>query len=150
MASFTFRLQPLLKLREAERDRCREQLAQAYRAEQILLDQQGALQGEISQTRRLSHNRSQPGRIEVDGLLESHRYELLLRAQLQQLGQQHQQITEEIERRRQALVEADQGVRTLDKLRERHRAEHLRDQEKQQMREMDEAALRRHQPSGGR
>lgn len=142
MTTFTFRLQPLMKLREAERDRCREELADAYRAEQILNDRQQAIHQEIEETQQVSRQKSGPGRIEVDGLLNTHRYELMLTAQLQQIATQRKKVEEEIERRRHALIKADQDLRMLEKLRERHASNFRFREEKLQMAQMDELALR--------
>jgi flagellar export protein FliJ len=86
---------------------------------------------------------SAPGVIRVDLLLSTHRYELLLHAQAQQLQRQRQVIGAEIERRRQTLVEADQELRILEKLRERHQAAFEFDAQKVDIRLLDEMALRR-------
>jgi flagellar FliJ protein len=150
MAAFRFRLQSLLRLREADRDRCREQLAAAYRADQLLVQRQESVRQEIDQNTELVRSRSQPGLVPIDGLLLSHRYELLLQAQWRQLATQRQQVGIEIERRRQALVEADRELRVLEKLRERHAAQYQATQERHAVRELDEMALRRYrQGSGG-
>ncbi len=95
-------------------------------------------------------HQSQPGQLLVDGLLQSHRYELLVRTQMRQLAEQRKQVAVEIERRRQALVEADRELRMLEKLRDRHQAEYRADQEKLATRELDEIAIRRqHDRQGG-
>ncbi len=142
MTRFTFRLQPLMKLREAHRDRCREDLAHAYRADQILQERQEAARQEIAETKRQARCQSEPGRVEVESLLNVHRYELILSSQLQQLAAQRQKIAVEIERRRQVLVEADRELRILEKLRERHALEFQQAEEKVELRQMDEIALR--------
>lgn len=87
--------------------------------------------------------KSEPGQLEVDNLLYAHRYELILSSQLQQLTIQRQKIGTEIERRRQALIEADRELRILEKLRERHAREFRQADEQSEMRQMDEIALRR-------
>ncbi len=138
-----------MKLREAERDRCREELADAYRAEQILNDRQQAISLEIKDTQQVSRQKSRPGPIEVDGLLNTHRYELLLTAQLQQIAAQRTKVEEEIERRRQTLIKADQDLRMLEKLRERHASEFRFREEKLQVAQMDELALRLRRTNGG-
>ena len=143
MTNFKFRLEPLMKLREAERDRCRESLAEAYRAEQILLDRQTAIRQQIEETRELSRCQSQPGAIEVDGLLDTHRYELGLTTELQHLVAQQGQVREEVERRREALIAADREVRVLEKLREREEDRFRHEQERLEIREQDEIALQR-------
>ena len=147
MAGFVFRLQPLLNLRAAERDRRREQLADAYRAAEILQQQMEQLAQETKNTRQQTSKASQPGEVVVDYLLNSHRYELLLRAQTQQLREQQQHVDVEIERRRQALLEADRELRALEKLRERQQDEFRRMEHRRQMRELDELVLQRRQSS---
>ena len=149
MTRFTFRLQPLMKLRESERDRCREQLAEAYRADQLLAERQGKIDQEMRATKELSRDQSQPGRIKVDGLLNTHRYEVVLTAQKRQLLTQRDKVGAEIERRRQALVEADRELRILEKLRARHEQEFRRKQEKLETRQLDEIALRTRTTAGG-
>ena len=62
----------------AERDRRREELANAYRADQVLQQRQEAVEQEIAETQRQTKQRSAPGTIHVDMLLNTHRYELIL------------------------------------------------------------------------
>ena len=90
---------------------------------------------------------SAPGTIHVDRLLNTHRYELILHAQLQQLRRQRQVIATEIERRRQALVEADRELRILEKLREKHAMAFAYNEHKAHIRLLDEMALRRRKPN---
>ncbi|MFO7907891.1 MAG: flagellar export protein FliJ [Planctomycetota bacterium] len=149
MTNFKFRLQPLMRLREAERDRCREELAEAYRAEQILSDRQQAIRKQIEDTRELSRRRSQPGSIAVDGLLDTHRHELGLTTELRHLLVQHETVRAEVERRREALMAANKELRVLEKLREREKEGFRREQERLDIRQQDEIALRRHRAGQG-
>jgi len=142
MAQFRFRLESLLKLRLAERDHRREELANAYRADQVLQQRRESVKTEIVDTQRLSKTCSAPGTIHVDWLLNAHRYELILAGQLQQIHRQRQLIATEIERRRQALVEADRELRILEKLRERYATAFAYDEHKADIRLLDEMALR--------
>ena len=143
MSRFIFRLQTLLKLRTAKRDQCREQLADAYQVDGVLEQQLKEIQQIITQARQLRHEASQPGEINVDGLLDSHRHALILRAEFQTITNQREQVHAEIERRRLALVEADRAIKVLDKLRDNQMMKHLAAQEKSEIRQMDEIALRR-------
>lgn len=143
MTEFRFRLASLMRLRESERDERREALAQAYRADQMLQQQQEAVQVELQENQRQVQQCAAPGPILVERLLGRHRYELVLQAQLRQLARQRQTIAAEIERRRQALVEADRELKILEKLRDRHYQEFVFQQQKLEMRELDEIALRR-------
>jgi flagellar FliJ protein len=143
MSGFEFRLQSLLKLRTADRDQRRAELASAFQASQVLAGQMTALQKTIQQTRRDIRQGSTTGPVNVDRLLGSHRYELLLASQLDQLKQRQQEIETEIERRRQRLLEADRQVRTVEKLRERKLAEYQADLARQEQRQLDEIGTRR-------
>ncbi|MCU0958805.1 MAG: flagellar export protein FliJ [Pirellulaceae bacterium] len=143
MTAFTFRLEPLLRLRTAERDRRREELAKAFRAELVLQQQQQAVEDELQVTRQEAQQQSAPGPIHVDPLLHAHRYALLLQAHLAQLRRQQLAVRQEIDRRREALVEADRELRILEKLKERHLAAHVYQEQRADLRTLDEIALRR-------
>lgn len=142
MTRFNFRLQTLLRLRQAVRDRRRARLAEAYQAERILQQQTEELARQLDRIKRQMRRAAQPGQVDVDSLLASHRYELLLRAQQEQLKGQIEQIAEEIESRRQLLVEADRQLRVVQKLRDRQREAHHYQQRKQEINATDEVAAR--------
>ena len=141
MSAFQFRLQTLLRLRIAERDERRADLAKALRAEQMLRDQQRQIEAEQVETQAAVRSRSAPGSADVDGLLQNSRYQLLLRSRREQVVRQLAQVAAEIERRRQVLVEADRQVRVLEKLRERQELAHRQRLERGEVKQLDEAAL---------
>jgi flagellar export protein FliJ len=143
MKRFAFRLQTLLKARAAKRDECRQQLAKAYQADQILVDHREQLQGELNETKQTARHLVEPGDLRVEQLLNANRYELVLSAQIQQVEEQRKLVATEIERRRQSLIEADRQLRILVKLKERQWAEYLDHEEKTEIRNLDEIALRR-------
>ena len=66
----------------------------------------------------------------------------LLQAQLAQLNQKRAQLEDEIARRRQALVEADRDVKTLEKLRERQHQQHELASRRADQKLLDDAAAR--------
>ena len=107
MSSFRFRLDTLLRLRLAERDARRADLAKAQRAEDALVAQAAALAGEQRETVELSRRLASPGAADVYRLIAAHRYELVLKARSQQLAGQIDQVRAEVHRRRAVLVEAD-------------------------------------------
>lgn len=141
MSNFRFKLETVQRLRESERDTRRAEFAKALRAEAILREQQAKLEQDIEETKQVTRRLSEPGQANVDGLLQMHRYELILKIQTQQLAQQMQQVQTETERRRQALVEADRQVRVLEKLRERKAAAHRLLEEQSEMKELDDVAV---------
>src|SRR3990172_2647244 len=129
MSKYRFRLETLHKLRVAMRDQQRAALADGYRAEQILAQRRESLAAEVSELRDMQRAALAAPYMDVNQLVEAQRYEMLLHAQGQQLAEQASRLEVEVERRRLALVEADRAVRVLDKLDERRRAEHRRQQD---------------------
>ena len=138
MSKFRFRLETLLKIRAADRGQQRAELAQAYQADRVLGQQVQQLTLEQETMRRSARVAAEPGVVRVDALVATHRYELLLETQIVALKHQVNQLQEEIERRRAALVESDQQVQILEKLREQQRVTHQADASKQDLKELDE------------
>jgi flagellar FliJ protein len=140
MNRFIFRLEPLLKLREARRDECRAALAEGYRVDEVLRKQFSNLELELAALREFCRRKVSPGGVDIDRLVEAQRYELVTRAHQQNIAQQRENVAVEIERRRQALVEADREVRVLEKLREKQAEQHRREEEVREARRLDEVA----------
>jgi flagellar FliJ protein len=138
---FKFRLQTLLRLRIAERDQRRAELAKAIRAEEMLRGDLRKLGQERAEAVQRGRELKSPGSANVDALLQTHRYEMVLAAQSRQLETQIAQVQAEAERRRLILVEADRQVRVLEKLRERQAAAHRREADRLEMKQLDEAAV---------
>src|SRR3990172_219949 len=113
MNKYKFRLQTVLKLREAHRDQKRAALADAFRAEQVLADRRAELVEEQRELRRLQQTLTADRYLDVNRLLEAQRYEMVLRTQEQELTLQEALLAAEVQKRQQALVEADRDVRTL-------------------------------------
>jgi flagellar FliJ protein len=147
MSTFRFRLQTLWRLRLAERDRRRAELAQAHQAAEILDQQRQQIEAEQGETKEEARRLVSPGSANIDALLRVHRHELILKAELRQLATQRAQIETEIQRRRQVLVEADRQVRVVEKLHERKLVEHQRKEDRLEVKLLDEmgsiAAARR-------
>jgi flagellar FliJ protein len=143
MARFVFRLEKLLKLRERQRQERELALAQAQQAVRILDDQIAQLADEQAANRETARRALRQGKLEVDRLLDCHRYELLLAGQERALRQQRERIVQEADRRRQAVVEADRKVKVLEKLRARKQAEFAREEQRRETLELDEVAQRR-------
>jgi flagellar protein FliJ len=139
--SFRFRLETLLRLRLADRDRRRADLGKALRAGATLQQQAADLALEQRATAELSRTLSLPGAGDVDRLLSSHRYEMVLRGQSKQLAAQIVQVQAEVERRRLALVEADRQVRVLEKLREKQEEAYRTDELRREQQMLDEQAI---------
>ena len=141
MSSFRFRLKTLLRLRLAERDARRADLAKAQRAEDALVAQAAALADEQRETVELSRQLASPGAADVDRLIAAHRYELVLKAKSQQLAGQIEQVRAEVNRRRDVLVEADRQVRVLEKLRDKQLDAHTSREQRLDQKTLDEQAV---------
>ena len=141
MPQFRFRLQTLERLREAARNTCREQLAEALRVDEHLKAQQVELEAQLKLARDLQIVPA--GRVDVDRLLQAQRYEATVVLEVRHIAGQRAQLATEIERRRLALVEADREVKALEKLKEVRKAEHRQLELRAEMAQMDEAAGRR-------
>ena len=137
---FHFRLQTVLRLRIAQRDERRGELAKAMRAADILRGQRGQLNQEMTDNLELARQLAEPGQANIDRIVQAHRYGAILKGTLAQLVSQETQIAAEIERRRLTLTEADRQVRVLEKLSERQQEQYDRDEQRQDMKQMDEAA----------
>ena len=137
---FRFRLQTVLRLRIAERDERRGELAKALRAAEILQERREQLSDEMKENLELARKLAEPGKANIDRILQTHRYEAILKGTLAQLVVQEKQVAAEVERRRQILTEADRQVRVLEKLEDRKREEHVRMEQRQEMKQLDEVA----------
>jgi flagellar FliJ protein len=142
MAKFKYRMATLLRLRESARDERRIQLAQAYRAEEMLRSRQQQVAEELVALAGRIRAAAAPGVVDVDRLLDAQRFELVLKARQQQLAAQQEQIRAETQRRRQALVEANREVQVLEKLRERQFQRWRDEENRRETRRLDEVAQR--------
>ncbi len=142
MAKFKFRLATLLRIREATRDQRRVELAEAYRVDDLLKQQLDRVGEELNWLHEQRRGAAGPGPVEVDRLVEAHRFELALKARATHLGQQREQVSVEVQRRRQILVEASREVRVLEKLRQRQTQDHRREENRQETKRLDEVAGR--------
>ena len=142
MMQFRFRLSMLLRLRENLRDECRQQLAAAQWAEEIVVARMIELDTEMQGLRRQTHAASRPGPVDIDRLLNAGRYDMTLRAERQVAQDQRQKVVAEIQRRREALVEADRDVKILEKLREKQSARHRYEENIRDVKQLDAVALR--------
>jgi len=143
MATFKFRLATLLRLREATRDERRMELAEVYRLDNLLQQRSDNLSSQLSSLQEQCRRVVGPGTVDVDQLVEAQRYELSLRARQKQLDQQREAVATEIQRRRQTLVEANRDVHVLEKLREKQARRHRRQEDRREIKLLDEVACGR-------
>jgi flagellar export protein FliJ len=147
MSKYQFRLETLRRLRIAHRDQQRSALADAFRAEQILADRRAELVAEQAQLRNMQRAAISGHYADVNQLVEAKRYETILISNEHLLADQARRLAEEVERRRLVLVEADRAVRVLDLLDEKHKQEHRRLAQRQEVKRLDEVAMMRRRPN---
>jgi flagellar export protein FliJ len=140
MAKYRFRLESIQKIRELERDQHRARLADAFRAEDVLNEQDAELDDQLSQLAQWKRSAVEGTTYDINVLQAAARYEPVLKSQQQLLATQRQLLDQEIERRRQAVVESDRGVRALELLDGRRREEHRQDELRTEMKQNDEVA----------
>lgn len=145
MSKYRFRLATLEKMRIAHRDQLRTSLAEAYRAEQVLNERRAEFVAEVAALRDMQRAALATPAMDVNQLVEAQRYAIVLQAQDRQLKDQAAQLAVEIERRRLAVVEADRAVKVLEKLDENRRAEHRKNEDRREAKQLDEIASIRHQ-----
>ena len=140
MATFKFRLATLLRLRELARDERRSELAQAYRAQDLLEGQKRRIEEHLDDLRQRTRRVSSPGEIDVDRLMEARRFEMVLLAQRQDIGHKQEMLGAEIQRRRQAVVDANREVQVLQRLRERQHESYRAEENRREIEQLDEIA----------
>jgi flagellar export protein FliJ len=143
MAKFKFRLATLLKIREATRDERQSELAEAYRADDILNERLDQIHAELADILTRCRKVVGPGEVNIDLLIESQRYDVMLRAYEKQTLEQKKRLAVEIERRREALLAANREVRVLEKLREHQIERHREEENRRDIKRIDEIAVQR-------
>ncbi|MCL2346947.1 MAG: hypothetical protein FWC50_01670 [Planctomycetaceae bacterium] len=121
---FRFRLQPLQKIRENVRRNRQTELAKALEAEAVVRERLEGVKHEIKTTKEEGRRLAVGGEVNVDYLIGLRRHEAFLLAQKTTIEEHLEKLIAEVERRRQAVIEADKEVRIMekfhDKLKERY------------------------------
>jgi flagellar FliJ protein len=133
----------VLKLREAARDERRAALAEAYRVDSVLEQRLQQVADEYVRLKDQCRRAAGPGPVAIDRLVEAQRYEVSLKSQQLQLAGQRETVAAEIERRREALVAASRELRVLEKLRENQAGRHRQEENRQEIKQLDEVAQQR-------
>lgn len=145
MSSVTFPLKTLLRAGENQRDRCRVQLADAMRDEDVLAQQQVELDRQRRELTAQCREAASPGQIDVDRLMEYGRHQRHLAIEQERLAAQRQRTADLIETRREELLTADREVRALEKLEARQCQRLDLARLRRQRRELDEMAATMHE-----
>lgn len=143
MPRFVFRLATLLKLRCTERDERRVRLAEAHAAEIMLTERIAQFDAQLLELARRYQAAASPGALDVDQLLDAQRYDAIVRAEKLHVAGQREAIRGEVEKRREALLAADREVRALEKLHDAQQERFRQQQQREEIKQLDEVAGRR-------
>jgi len=136
---FKFKFESLIKVRVNERDMLREHLARLLRRDAELLQVQQQVESErlsqLDDLRRLAG----PGQVDIDSSLARRFYAGQLVGDLGDIDRNRRQLAGQIDHGRQALIQADQGVRMLEKLAEKEAAAFHYVEERRSARELEES-----------
>lgn len=138
MPQFRFRLESLQKFRENQRDLRRQALAQALAAEASLVEQQVEVERERESTLAELRAFNDGDRLSIDRAAARRYHAGQLAYRLRQLDLQRQQAAIVVAQCRQLLVQADQGVKVLEKLSEKQQAEFEAELERHAARERED------------
>ena len=139
---FKYRLAPLLKIREHVRSEKQAELNKAHEAARFVEEELERVRGEIAHSLEQGLQAAQQEQIDVNFLLNLRRHQAFLITQQEHATKQLEEIRQEIERRRIALMEADREVKVLEKLREKMKAKHHQEEALADLKQMDEIASR--------
>lgn len=141
---FTFRLEPLITIRDNVLKECQGELAKAYQARMILAEALQDVEKQIEDGIITARSLMQTGQIvKVDYLIGLRRQEMFLRANQNDLIQKIQIVDEEIERRRTAVTSANKELKIVENLKEKRFTKYLEEENKSDAKMMDEIASKR-------
>ncbi len=143
MARFQFALESLLSLRRGEYRQRQSLLAQSLAALADLQQHRAEIERKLAVHQESSRGAIGPGALDVAAVIAAQQYAAGLRSALLELDSQRDAIDAEIELRRRDVIDADQQVRVLDKLRQRRRLSFQAGQSRAAANQLDEVAQRR-------
>jgi len=138
---FKFRLDPLIAIRDNRLKECQRELAQAYEARQILEKDLQEIDRQLEEGIVTVRSVIQPGlTVNLQSLIGFRRQEMFLRASQEELMEKIKMVDEEIEIRLAAVVEANKELKIIEKLKEKRYEKYLVEENKAEMKMMDEIA----------
>lgn len=141
--TFQFRFAALLKLRRRERDEAGAAVGQANEAIRKIDAQRQSIEAERLALRH-SGAVGRRGTVAVDALLLQGRYDMQLQSQTESLQQAREQLTDELARRQQRLMEMEAEVKRFERLEEKDREAHQAEMRRREQMEADDATSRRY------
>lgn len=145
--AFRFRLEPLIAIRDNVLKEKQGELAKAYEARRIVEEKRREIESELESTRASGRQViSGGGQVNVEYLLGMRRQEMFLVAERDDCDQKIRMIDEQIELRRQAVVEANKELKIVEKLKEKRKERYDTEQARLDTVLMDEIASNKPTP----
>ena len=139
MKKFSFKLNPLLKLRQNQRDMCQQLLADFLRRDEELLVRRRQTEADrLTQIEELRELGSGARDVDVDASSARRFYAGQLSGELGALDGQRALLAGQIDLCRQALVRADQAVKSLERLAEKQQVEFVFHEERREALALEE------------
>jgi flagellar export protein FliJ len=136
---FAFKFDPLLMLRKNQRVIRQQLLADVLRHDDELVDRRLRTDAErATQIEELRTLNQSGGDIDVDASASRRHYAVQLAGRMGEIDVERAGLARQIAECRQALVRADQAVKSLENLAERQRTEFIFDQERLEARALEE------------
>jgi flagellar export protein FliJ len=139
MQQFNFRFEALLRLREHQRDWCRQLLADVVGRDVELSRRRRRVEDERSGQMQELRKMGGAGEVNVDASATRRVYAGQLLGSIGNIERERALLAEQIEQFRKALVLRDQGVRSLEILRDKQFAVFTYEQERSELHEVEEA-----------
>lgn len=139
MKKFSFKFESLLKVRRSQRDVSQKLLADVLRHDVELVDRRRETEAErlvqIDEIREMS---GEGAGVNVSASTSRRLYAMQLVGRLGDIDARRTALARQIELCRQALVRADQAVKSLEMLAEKQRVEFVYEEERSETRTLDE------------
>jgi len=118
---FVFRLESLRRLRERERDECRQALALIEREDDAILVRQSELKRRQEETVQQTRDATGLGIVDLDRLIAANNYRQAIAAEHATLVRQRRELVDQIERQREATLAAERRTKMLEILKDKQR-----------------------------
>ncbi len=138
MKKFAFKLESLLKLRTSQRNQCQQLLADVLRRDDELVHQRNETENDrriqIDELRSLGVG----GGVNIVASVARRSYAGQLSGNIGHIEAERNSLRRQIDLCRQALIRADQAVKSLEKLAEKQRSEFVFAQQSVESRELEQ------------
>jgi len=136
---FSFKFDPLLKLRRNQRDICRQLLADVLGHDDKLVARRNAVEAErLTQIDELRNLSTRGNELNIDASAARRHYAVQLTANVAEIDARRADLAGQIASCRQALIRADQAVKSLEKLADKQQTEFVFEQERLEARALEE------------